>query len=678
MRRSGPLQLVAVALAAAPLLPGQASPDDRRAYSVPPWLARAISADYRSLDDRVRRLHSELRTLAEAPKNERGARVGWKVFGYSHALSPEQWIEIDLGAVHGVDAVCLVPVDVPSPDSAAPGLGFPRRFRVELDGARSGRTVAADHADADFPNPGAYPVLISTPGAAARRVRVTLHKPWEKGAYRAYALGEVMILHGHRNLATGLKGVQVRTSQSFEHGPTWSRQNLIDGQSIAGSPVGRTTRPLTHGWESEAYANPATRVRVQVDLGYTHAIDEIRLLPIKYTDFSTTHGYGFPPRFQVEVANDAGFATAQVVADWSQRPFGSSSFSPVTFPGAGIAGRYVRVTAHEMWERSEGQFIFGLAELQVYHGDTNVALGASVAAQSATAIAPKNFHPASLTDGQRSAMQLVEWPAWLGELSRRREAHQEAEELERRLASLQPALLRMVVRTALAAGTLALATTLVIFFHLRQRQARAVAALQRRIAGDLHDEVGSNLASIAMLAELGKREQTGLTGSDIEEIRKLAADSAAAMRDIVWLTQPGPHDVATLTERLRETAHGLLKGVEWTFAIEGLEAAPTLDVQRHLLLALKEMLHNVLRHSGASHVHIRLVVHHRKFTLEVRDDGRGFVVGRRGDGHGLTSLRHRSTLLHGNLELDSQPGRGTRISLSGLLQSAGASPAAPA
>jgi hypothetical protein len=132
MRRSGPLQLVAVALAAAPLLPGQASPDDRRAYSVPPWLARAISADYRSLDDRVRRLHSELRTLAEAPKNERGARVGWKVFGYSHALSPEQWIEIDLGAVHGVDAVCLVPVDVPSPrfGRAGPRISAPLSRRA--------------------------------------------------------------------------------------------------------------------------------------------------------------------------------------------------------------------------------------------------------------------------------------------------------------------------------------------------------------------------------------------------------------------------------------------------------------------------------------------------------------------------------------------------------------------
>lgn len=173
-----------------------------------------------------------------------------------------------------------------------------------------------------------------------------------------------------------------------------------------------------------------------------------------------------------------------------------------------------------------------------------------------------------------------------------------------------------------------------------------------------------------MLAELGRREHAGLSASEIEEIRNLAADTASAMRDIVWLTQPGPHDVPRLTERLQETARHLLRGVEWTFEIEGMEDAPPLDVQRHLLLALKEMLNNVLRHARAKRVWIRLTVEDQKFSLEVRDNGCGFVVGRSTDGHGLTSLRHRSTLLQGGLDLASQPGAGTRILLSGLLNPA--------
>lgn len=675
-RRGRQVFLPALALAILPALAAQPENKNDASLKVPAPLARAISTEYGSLLDRHRFLTDELRALPTPPTLERAARLGWKVFGYGHALAAEQWIEIDLGAVHSIDAVCLIPVDIAYPDNAAAGLGFPRRFRVELKNSTSGVTVVADHSEADFPNPGSLPLLIPTPGSAARTVRISLTKPWERGIYRAYALGEIMILQGSRNLATGLSGVKVRTSGSLEHSPTWSRQNLIDGQSIVGAPVGKSGRALTHGWESERFTDPFTRVWAQIDLGYPHSIDEIRLLPIKLTDFSPNHGYGFPARFRVEISEDAEFRTSQVVADWSQRSYGVSSFSPLTIACDGATARFVRVTAHELWERGESQYIFGLAEVQVYHGDTNVALGAGVTVQSSAPATPGNFNASFLTDGQRGPMKLVEWPVWLGELSRRREAELELQAVEHRLADLQPELRRTLTLGAVAlVGTAALAA-LAGIVHVRRKQSRAVSALQRRIAGDLHDEIGSNLASIAMMAELGAREQAGFAATDLDEIRRLASDSAAAMRDIVWLTQPGPHDAARLTERLREAAQRLLKGVEWTFEIEGLETAPTLDVQRHLLLALKEMLHNVLRHASARHVHVRLVVRQQRFTLEVQDDGRGFVVGAQGDGHGLTSLRHRSSLLRGNLELDSRPGQGTRISLNGLLQPV--SPARPA
>lgn len=654
-------------MAVSQLLRGQVVPPEQRSFVLPNSIARAISPAIRSLEDREQRLKATLKELSTAPKNERASRVGWKVFGYGTALSAEQWIEIDLGAVHPVDAVCLVPVDIPFADSNAPGHGFPRRFRVELEDGKSHWVVAADHTKEDFANPGSYPVLILAPHQTVRRVRVVMNKPWEKGIYRAYALGEIMILSGNRNLATGLSGVRVKTSGSLERAPTWSRQNLVDGQSIAGAPVAKTQHVLTHGWESETYPSPSANVWVQVDLGQSHPIDEVRLLPIKFTEFSNTQGYGFPMRFRVELSSDREFRTSEVVADWSVRSFGASSFSPLTFACDGRVARFVRVTADDLWEKSEGQYIFALGELQAYEGDRNVALGAGVTALSVTSTSPKNFNPIFLTDGQRGPRQLIEWPAWLAELSHRREVEQELEVVSAGLATLQPRLAQLVTRGLVGIGSGMVLLVVGGFLYQKRKQALAVAALQRRIAGDLHDEIGSNLASISMMAELGSREQGGLSVADIEEIRKLAADTASAMRDIVWLTQPGPHDVPRLTERLRETARHLLKGVEWTFEIEGMEDAPPIDVQRHLLLALKEMLNNVLRHAGAGRVWIHLSVQDRKFSLEVKDDGRGFVVGASSDGHGLTSLRHRATLLQGNLDLASQPGAGARILLSGLV-----------
>lgn len=647
---------------------GQAEPDKGTAIPVPAAIARVISAEYGTLLDRHRLLSSELHDLPLPPKSERAARLGWKVFGYGETFAAEQWLEIDLGAAQSVDSICLVPVDVAYPDNTAPGLGFPRRFRVELENSEGGVAVVADYTEEDFPNPGELPVLIPALGASARKVRVQLTKPWERSSYRAYAFGEIMILQGSRNLATGLTGVTVRASGSFEHNPTWGLQNLVDGQSIAGAPVAKSDKPLTHGWESERYSLPSAEVWAQVNLGHSIAIDEIRLLPVKLTDFSPNHGYGFPARFKLEISDDESFSTSQIVADWSQRPFGISSFSPLTFACDGQRGRFVRVTAHELWERSAGQYVFALAEIQVYHQNENVALGADVVVKSSVSGGPAHFNAEFLTDGQRGPMKLVEWPAWLSQLSRRREVQNEMEAIERRLTRLQPQLRQTVYVYVAALTATVLLVVLVVFLRARQKQARAVRALQQRIAGDLHDDIGSNLASIAMMAELGKKDCAGLAAAEAEEIRRLAADSAAAMRDIVWLTQPGPHDAMQLTERLRDTAQRLLINMEWKFEIEGLETAPALDVQRHLLLALKEMLNNVLRHACARHVNIRLIVRHGRFKLEVLDDGHGFVVGADSDGHGLTSLRHRSSLLRGNLALESQPGRGTRISLSGMLQ----------
>lgn len=657
-------------MAVSQLLRGQVVPPEQRSFVLPNSIARAISPAIRSLEDREQRLKATLKELSTAPKNERASRVGWKVFGYGTALSAEQWIEIDLGAVHPVDAVCLVPVDIPFADSNAPGHGFPRRFRVELEDGQSHWSVAADYSRDDFANPGSYPVLIPASHQSVRRVRLVMTKPWEKGIYHAYALGELMILSGNRNLATGLSDVRIRTSGSLERAPTWSRQNLIDGQSIAGAPVAKTQHVLTHGWESETYSNPSANVWVQVDLGQSHSIDEVRLLPIKFTEFSNTQGYGFPMRFRVELSGDSQFRTSDIVADWSVRSFGTSSFSPLTFPCDGKVARYVRVTADDLWEKSEGQYIFAMGELQAYERDRNVALGAGVTALSVMPTGPKNFNPSYLTDGQRGPRQLIEWPVWLAELSHRRDIEHELEAVSAELATLQPRLAQRVTQGLIGVGGAIVFLVVGGFLYQRRKQALALASLQRRIAGDLHDEIGSNLASISMMAELGSREQGGLSVADIEEIRKLAADTASAMRDIVWLTQPGPHDVPRLTERLRETARHLLKGVEWTFDIEGMEDAPPIDVQRHLLLALKEMLNNVLRHARAERVWIRLTVEDQKFSLEVRDNGCGFVVGRSTDGHGLTSLRHRSTLLQGGLDLASQPGAGTRILLSGLLNPA--------
>ncbi len=659
--------LAAVFLTVVSTLGGQEASRDESGFAVPGVIARRISGEYRELDDRRRRLESELADLARPPRNERGTRLGWKVFGYDGALPVRQWVEIDLGGEHRIDSVVLIPVDAPTASGSEPGIGFPVRFRVEAADENGLLTTIADSTNADFPNPGGLPVFLPAGEMVVRRIRVTMSKPWAKDRYRTYALGEIMVLKGNRNLATGLRGVTVRSSGSLESGLPWSQENLIDGQSVIGAPIAKSGRPLAHGWESSRFSTGSNVAWVQVDLGGVHGIDEVRLVPARLLEYGDSHGYGFPARLRVEVSNDNEMLDARVLANWSAQQRGDPGFNPLTLPGDRLLGRYLRVTAEELWQKQTGIFVFALGELQVYRGDKNVARDAPVSANSVTPLLPVNFSPAFLTDGMRGTQEFIEWPEWLASLSRRRETLTEIESVRVSLAALQPVLMRAVAwSTGGVIGALGLGA-FAVYYRARRIQARKVTALQRRIAGDLHDEIGSNLASIALLTELSQQQKASLPAQDVEEIRRLASESAAAMRDIVWLIQPGPHDATRLADRLRAAARRLVGGAEWNFQIIGLSEAPSLDVQRHLLLALKEMLHNVLRHAGAHRVEIRLTVCEQRFVLEVRDDGRGGAEEQTGDSHGLTSLRHRAELLGGTLELESFRGQGTRVSLNGSL-----------
>ena len=662
--------LVAVSLAASPGLRGQETPREEPGVSVPGEIARIVHPKYRALDGRRRSLEAELLKLYPAPQTEQSTRIGWKIFGYGDSMPPQQWVEIDLGHAQMVDAVALIPVDEPTPNSGGPGFGFPRRFRVEFEDDSGSRSVISDHTTADFPNPGTLPVFLATRSTMTRRVRVTMNKPWEKDAHFAYALGEIMVLSGNRNLANGLRGVTVRTSGSLENAPVWSRDNLIDGQSVVGAPLRKSERTRAHGWQSVRTPTSAAVAWAQLDLGSVQPFDEVRLVPARLAQYSARQGFGFPARLQVEVSNDAAFSTSRMLADWADRPMSNPAFSPVTLPGDGLPARYLRVTAREFWQRGQADYVFALAELQIYRGDTNVAAGAGVSTDRASADGGRNFSPAFLTDGLRGTLEFIEWPEWLGTLSRRRELLDQLDSVRMELAALQPGIVRATNWTLFTALCLLVFGTLGALYRARRAQARVVAALQSRIAGDLHDEIGSNLASIAMLTELGQKQPAGIAADDLEEIRRLAGESTAAMRDLVWLIQPGPHDAPRLTDRLRAAARRLLVSLEFQFEIVGLDDAPSLDVQRHLLLALKEMLHNVVRHAAARRVEIHLIVRGERFTLEVRDDGRGLDLTAQGDGHGFASLRHRAELLGGTLKLESQPGHGTRVALSGALHPA--------
>jgi signal transduction histidine kinase len=219
---------------------------------------------------------------------------------------------------------------------------------------------------------------------------------------------------------------------------------------------------------------------------------------------------------------------------------------------------------------------------------------------------------------------------------------------------------------------LALAAAGIAYALHRSRVQRILAleGIRTQIATDIHDDMGSGLSQIAILAEVAKREPDARARGHMEEVARLARTLRDSMSDIVWAVDPRRDRFGDLVQRMRQAAFNLLEaeGLRVEFrapsddALEGLDLAP--DRRRHLLLVLKESLSNVARHAHASEVAIEIRVDRGFLHLSIRDDGRGFDPVATTSGHGLSSLRQRAAKLGGTIQIDSRPGGGTRIDLA--------------
>ena len=220
----------------------------------------------------------------------------------------------------------------------------------------------------------------------------------------------------------------------------------------------------TLGYHSAIAATPAAEKWVQVDLGRTLELNAVVLLPA-HVAFGghPGPGFGFPPRFRVDVSDRPDFEERRTLADHTRADFPSPGDEPVVIEAKGTKARFVRVTATSLWERT-GDWIFALSELLVFRDEENVALGAETRALDS--IEDFGWGRANLTDGATSLFRLDDAPPlaeWIATRKKRAALEQECALLEeaRRLA-LEAAVGSELSaeRAALAAQRLALETEL--------------------------------------------------------------------------------------------------------------------------------------------------------------------------------------------------------------------------
>lgn len=197
----------------------------------------------------------------------------------------------------------------------------------------------------------------------------------------------------------------------------------------------------------------------------------------------------------------------------------------------------------------------------------------------------------------------------------------------------------------------------------------AVARERLRISQDMHDAVGGILTRVSILSDVAQSEGPG--GSAPKQFARIGEQVRAAvvaLDEIVWATNPQADNLPRFIEYVGRYADEYFEntGVRcWQEIAPDLPQLPfRADVRHNVFLAAKEALHNVLKHSGASEVWVRLKLDDATICLEIEDNGRGFApeVVPPG-GNGLGNIRSRLTECGGRAEITSVPGPGVKIQL---------------
>lgn len=193
-----------------------------------------------------------------------------------------------------------------------------------------------------------------------------------------------------------------------------------------------------------------------------------------------------------------------------------------------------------------------------------------------------------------------------------------------------------------------------------------------RIAMDLHDELGSGLGSIGILAGLlpTDRVDEASRGKIAEEIAATAAELGSALADIVWSLDPRSATLEELATRLAEHGDRLFAGDDVDFRMSAPREWPTaelpLPLRRNVLLIGLEALHNAARHSRARQVTVTWTRRHGLWELTVEDDGIGLdpeALNATQKGRGLVGMRRRAAEIGASIEWLENPDGGTRVVL---------------
>jgi signal transduction histidine kinase len=197
-----------------------------------------------------------------------------------------------------------------------------------------------------------------------------------------------------------------------------------------------------------------------------------------------------------------------------------------------------------------------------------------------------------------------------------------------------------------------------------------------RIAQDIHDDLGARVTEISLFSGMAQAD-TALPDkarADFDRISRMSRELIAALYETVWAVNPENDNLDALGNFICQMVTRQCEPAQLRCRFDVLDLPQNVQVSsqtRHnIALAVKEAVHNAIKHAQASEVSVRAGFTEQLLTLSIEDSGCGFRPNDTAAGHGLTNMKRRLESIGGNCAIESEPRKGTRVRLSLALPAA--------
>jgi signal transduction histidine kinase len=643
--------LVRITLIAGMVLPTQAASEGR---SINPInrIARLINPSLAEVENRLSWLRSRLYSLATYSPKPLQRAFGWRAGGEEGEPPPS--LTMDLGNIYPLDDIFLVPAQVVAGETRTL---FPMQIRIEaaLQPDFSDAVLVYETQGKIYENQDGYPMRIAARDIDARYVRLVILVGHRRGPVSLSTISECVVISGGQPVSFGAK---IEGRGSIDQKDYWDAQFAVDGRSPLGTwEAGRWTNSRGHVLR---VAEGPVETEWLIQLDQPTPIDRVILFPVQLPELGGI--CALPQDLSLGLGDTVD--TARQNQCWTDR--GGETYSPLQASFRGRETRFISLRAQRALNGGSENYL-PIGEIEVWSNGRNLAASRPVQVLRQGALIEET---PSLTDGYANGLMIFPVGVWLRQLAERRDIEQEVGDLSpiRNSMAAESELHATWGASVLAGLTLLLPLGLIERRRLISK--KQLDNLRRRIASDLHDDIGSNLGSISIIARTAKKDLVRLKGprelaEDLDQVEGIARESSLAMRDIVWLLERSQDTIGDFVQRMRDTAQRLLRDFDYKLTCRSNRTAAkmTLEAKRHLFLFYKEALHNILKHSKSQKVKIDIFDHRDSLVMEIEDDGIGLPTGKVERPASVRKLTERAQVLEGQLKVTSKPDCGTQLRL---------------